>query len=375
VTPGAPSWDRFAAWPKWQARVALAVVAVLLVLSALVPISRGLGADFVPSLIEGGPPKAQLRDDDLTVYDHVIGRLQRGESYYPAVAAEHRLIGFPLTPGLAVRLPTLAWFYALIGEQGERIFAVLLLMAVLIVWWRRLGQEPGAKDRRLLAMALIAFNAVLVLNVYFYRLHELSAGMLLAIAFGLHRPGKWFPAILPAAAALAIRELALPFVVLMAAMALWRRDLRETAAWSALALVFLIGLAIHLHLVAEQVRPGDYVSRSWFALRGLSGWLENMIFTTNFRYLPHFLAGPLVILALLGWAGWRNPAGTFGILLLLGYGLAFTVVSRDENYYWGMMITPTLALGLAFAPMAARSLFLAGFARPGGGAKTMGNAA
>jgi hypothetical protein len=357
------SFDRFAAWPPRRARLALGALAALLVLSALVPISRGLGPDFVPSLTAGGPPKAKVRDDDLTVYDHVIARLQRGESYYPAVAAEHRIIGFPLTPGLAVRLPTLVWFYALIGEVGERVFAVLLLVAALIVWWRRLGREPGAEDRRVLGLALIAFNAVLVLNVYFYRLHELPAGMLLAIAFGLHRPGKWFPAILPAAAALAIRELALPFVALMAAMAMWRGDRREALAWSALVLVFVIGLAVHLHLVAQQVRPGDYVSQSWFALRGLSGWLENMIFATNLRYLPHFIAGPLVILMLLGWAGWRSPAGTFGILLFVGYGLAFTIAGRDENYYWGMMVTPTLALGLMFAPMAAKSLFRAGFAR------------
>jgi hypothetical protein len=363
VAGRAAHWDRFAAWPRSRAKLGLAVLAALLILSALVPISRGLGPDFVPSLTDGGPSKAKQRDDDLTVYDHVILRLERGESYYPAVAAEHRIIGFPLTPGLAVRLPTLVWFYALIGEKGERIFAIVLLIAVMIVWWRRLGREPGIEDRRLLGLALIGVNAVLVLNVYFYRLHELPAGILLAISFGLHRPGKWLAAIVPAAAALAIRELALPYVVLMAAMALWRRDWRETAAWSALATVFLIGLAVHLHLVAEQVRPGDYVSNSWFALRGLSGWLENMIFASNLRYLPHYLAGPLVILMLLGWAGWRSAAGTFGILLFLGYGLAFTVAGRDENYYWGMMITPTLALGLAFAPMAAKSLFRAGFAR------------
>ncbi len=368
-------WNRFAAWSRWRARVALALLAALLALSALVSISRGMGRDFVPGLTAGGPEKAKQRDDDLTVYDHVITRLRKGESYYPAVAAEHRIIGFPLTPGLAVRLPTLVWLYALIGEHGERIMAVLLLAGVLIVWWRRLGQEPGADQRRLLCWALIAVNSVLVLNVYFYRLHELPAGMLLAISFGLHRPGKWLPAILLAALALAIRELALPFVVLMAGMAVWRRDLREAAAWTVLAIVFAIGLAVHLHLVAEQVRPGDYVSNSWFAMRGLSGWLEAMIFSSNLRYLPSFLAGPLVILMLLGWAGWRSAAGTFGALMFLGYGLAFTVAGRDENYYWGMMITPTLALGLAFAPMAAKALFRAAFAGPAGGVKTMGNAA
>ena len=44
-------------------------------------------------------------------------------------------------------------------------------------------------------------------------LHELWAGMLLALAFGLHRPGRKYGAALVAAGlALAIREHALPFV-------------------------------------------------------------------------------------------------------------------------------------------------------------------
>jgi len=356
-------FDRFAAWPRLPARVALAVLFTFLVLSALVPISRGLGTDFVPSVVSGGPVKEKARDADLTVYDHVIKRLQNGESYYPAVAAEHRLIGFPLTPGLAVRLPTQAWLYSAIGETGEYILAVLLLAAVLMVWWRRLGEEPGGPDRRLLAIAFLAANATLVLNVYFFRLHELFAGTLLAISFGLHRPGRWGWSLLVAAMALALRELALPFVLLMAALAAWRRDWKETAAWTGLAVLFFAVLAVHLHLVAEQARPGDLVSKSWLAVRGLSGWLEALIFPSNLRFFPHYVAGPLAILMVFGWTGWRSPAGTFGTLLLLGYGLAFMVVGRDENYYWGMMVTPALAMGLAFAPMAAKGLFRAAFAR------------
>ncbi|MFN6935809.1 MAG: hypothetical protein ACK4NZ_11765 [Tsuneonella sp.] len=359
----APYWDRFAHWPRNRARLALFLVALLFALSAIVPISRGRGADTVPQFGSVTVSDPSARDDDLSVYDNVLVRLKRGESYYPAVAAEHREIGFPLTPGLAVRLPTLAWFYAAIGETGERAFAILLFLGVLIVWWRRLGELPETAAQRPLCMALIGIGAVLVLNVYYYRLHELPSGMLLAIGFGLWRPGKWFPAILPIAAALAIREHSLPFVALLGAMAIWRRDWREAAVWTALGAAFIAGLALHLHLVAEQARAGDLVSQSWLAMRGLSGWLEAMIFPTNLRYLPHYIAGPVVVAMLLGWAGWRGPVGTFGFLLLAGYGFAFTIAGRDENYYWGLMVTPLLALGLAFAPMAAKGLLRAAIAR------------
>lgn len=352
--------DRFAAWPRRPARLALVLAFVLTALSAMVPITRGQGEDAFPSLVPSGQKQ---RDDDLRVYDNVIARIRGGEGYYTAAAAEHRAIGFPLQPGFAVRLPTLAYIEAAIGPPGEYAAAVLLLAGVLLAWWRRLGTEPGGAHRRPLAMGLLALGAVLVLNAYFFRLHELWAGMLLALSFGLHRPDKWGGALLAAALALAIRELALPFVLLMAAMALWRRDWCQAAALSVLAGVFLVGLMLHLQAVAALVRPGDLVSASWLELRGPSGWLSNIALSSQLRYLPHWLAGPLIVVALLGWAGWRSPAGAFGTLLFLGYGLVFGIAGRAENYYWGALVAPTLLLGLAFAPLAAKGLFRAAFPR------------
>lgn len=362
--PSGGESDRFAGWPCWAARLTLLAILALLILAALVPISRDRGPELHPALVQGTATAERPRDDDLQVYDNIIIRLQAGQGYYAAAAAEHRAIGFPLQPGLAVRLPTLAWIEAAIGPAGEQVAAILLLAAVLAAWWCRLGAEPGGKEHRLLAIALLAVGAVLMLNVYFYRLHELWAGMLLALSFGLHRPsmhrqGKWGWALATATLALAIRELALPYVLLMAALALWRGDRREGLAWLGLAALFGVALAAHLHFVGEQVRPGDLTSQSWFALRGLSGALENAVFSSNLRYLPHWLAGPLVVLMAFGWAGWRSAAGTFGALLFTGYGLFFAIAGRDENYYWGMLITPCLAMGLAFAPGAARSLLRA----------------
>ena len=99
----------------------------------------------------------------------------------------------------------------------------LVVLAALIVWWRRFGEEPGGEALRLPAsVALLAGLQVATIG-YFFVLHELWAGMLLALSFGLHRPGKWVASLCVAALALAIREHALPFVLLMAALALWRR--------------------------------------------------------------------------------------------------------------------------------------------------------
>ena len=363
----APPWDRFARWPVWPARLALLALAALLIAAALVPIEAGRQKLSTAGFAENLSGKAAVkrpRDDDLMLYDAAIERIGQGENYYDFIVEEHRKADYPVRPGLAVRLPTLAYLDAWLGPWGQLGAALVLMGATLLAWWRRLGEEPGGPERRNVASALLFFGVALGLNRYYFVLHELWAGMLLALAFGLHRPGKrWAGALAAAAAALAIREHALPFVLLMAATAAWRRDWKEAGAWAALVAVFLGGLAWHLSLVEAQTLPGDRLSASWFALRGLSGWLGNIALSSNLRFLPHWLAGPGIVLMVLGWCGWRSNAGTFGALLYLGYGLGFMIAGRPDNFYWGAIVAPALFMGVAFVPMALRSLTRAAYPR------------
>ena len=375
ISGEAEPFDRFAHWGRLPARLLLVALATLLLASALVPIEAGKQdtptAGFVDALAGSEQAKAaeRPRDDDLALYDRVIERIGKGENYYTVTAEEHRRADYPLRPGVAVRLPTLAYLLVALGDKGqgaevlvpgELLAALALLAATLWAWWRRLGEEPGGARYQRIGTALMFLGASLGLNRYYFVLHELWAGMLLALAFGLHRPGrKWGAALAVAALALAIREHALPFVMLMAAMALWRRDWKEGAAWSALVLAFCAGLAWHMHLVALQVLPSDVEGPDWLMLRGLSGWLSNVALSSNLRFLPHFLAGPLVVLMVLGWAGWKSQAGSFATLLYLGYGLAFMLAGRVDNFYWGAVIAPAMFIGLAFVPMAAKGLWRA----------------
>ena len=357
----AAPWDRFAGWDRWPARILLLVVAALLVLAVIAPLSASLDGkpSEVPSLIGDGAPNGQTeseRDDDLAFYDRVIERVEHGENYYDFIVEEQRARDYPVRPGLAVRLPTLAWIYASLGEPAMIALAIALLFACIWAWWNRLGEEPGGVRFRLLGTALMAMGGSLGLNRSFFVLHELWAGMLIALAFGLHRPGRWGAALLFAALALALRELVLPFVLLMAAMAAWRKDWREATAWIMLVAVFAAIMAWHLSLIAVQEVPSDPVGPDWLVLRGLSGWLGNIVLSSNLRLLPHELASPVVILMALGWAGWKSSAGTTGTFLYLGYGLAFMLAGRANNFYWGAVVAPAMFIGLAFLPMALPSL-------------------
>lgn len=365
---GSPAWDRFAHWPPLRARFALLALLLMLVAAALVPVHAGKSEvktkGFLENLApaEKGDGYERPRDDDLALYDRVIERIQRGENYYDFIVEEQRRSNYPVNPGLAVRLPTLAYLDAWLGEPGQIAAAMVLMLAVLVAWWRRLGDEPGGQPpRRALTLALLFVGAALGLNRYYFVLHELWCGMLLALAFGLHRPGRWGWSLAVAALALAIREHALPFILLMAAMAFWRRDWKEGAAWSLVAVLFMAALAWHLQIIAAQVLPSDRPSDPWLVMRGLSGWLSNVVLSSNLRFMPGWVAGPLVILMLAGWAGWRSPAGTFGTFLFLGYGLAFMIAGRPDNFYWGAAIAPAMFIGLAYAKRSITSLVRASF--------------
>lgn len=365
--PAVPAWNRFAHWPRSQALALLVAVVALLIAAALVPITVGRGDIATP------PPlgnfgqvqvKPRARDDDLRLYDTAIARIRHGENYYAFIVAEHRKAHYPVRPAVAVRLPTLAWLNAWAGSTGQTGAAVALLLGVMAAWWRRFGEEPGGLRFRNAAMALLFASAALGLNRYFFALHELWAGMLIALSFGLHRParpgeprsGRWRGAWCAAALALAIREHSLPFVLLMSVFAGWRQAWCEAVAWTVLTVLFAMGLAVHIHLIDAQILPTEPVGPSWFAWRGLGGWLSDIILSSNLRFLPHEFAGPAVVLMILGWAGWRSAAGSFATLLYLGYGVLFMIAGRDDNFYWGAMIAPTMFIGLAFMPIAIAGL-------------------
>ena len=355
MRPGAPAFDRFAHWPSGAARAALAAIALFLIVAVWTAPSAPRPAQSPASAGPASSAQAQ-RDTDLQLYDRIAQRVAAGESYYAAAVAEQRARHFPVRPGLAVRLPTLAFMTAWLGPTGLFALAVLVGLATLAAWWVRLGEEPGGRGKRSIAILLLVVGAMAGLQPRYLVLHEVWAGLLLALGGGLHRPGKWKGAWLPVALALAIRELALPFALLLAASAAWRRDWRETAAWAVLLVLFAIGLAWHLHAVGEYVLASDRPSPPWLVFRGLSGWTGNLIVSSVLHLLPYAVAAPLALLPLAGWAGWRSRAGSFYTLLFAGYGVLFMIAGRANNFYWALIVSPAWFVGYAFVPMALRSL-------------------
>lgn len=357
------------------ARLALGALVLLLLASAVVPVAKPGNRSPWEGPVEGPVSTAPAAagttaeeepyDEDIALYEVAIDRIAAGENYYDFIVSEQRGRDYPVNPGLAVRLPTLAYIDAMLGKTGQLVAAIALMLGTLAAWWVKLGEDPNAVRMRRMGAAMAFVGVSLGLNKHYFPLHELWAGGLMALSFGLHRVGvngqggRWIGAFLAGGLALAIREHALPFVLLMAAFALWYRNWREAAAWGALVAVFFAGLAVHLHIVSQQVLPSDPHSAPWLVVRGLPGWLANVVQSSNLRWLPHFLAGPAVILMTFGWLGWNSRAGLFGFLLSAGYGLAFMIAGRWDNFYWGAMIAPAMFAGIVFAPRALAQLVAA----------------
>ncbi|MEO6389164.1 MAG: hypothetical protein ABIT16_03305 [Croceibacterium sp.] len=230
------------------------------------------------------------------------------------------------------------------------VAAILLLVAIAAAWWQRFEDEGASPSERRVGTALIVVGCSLLLNPDYHVLHELWAGALIALSIGLQRPGQWLGAVVVGGLALAVRELVLPFIMLMAALALYRRDWQELGGWSAIVIAFVALLTWHVSVVSSYVLPEDMSGPGWLALRGPAGWMTNIVLSSSLHMLPAVVSSVVVVFALLGWAAFRSPAAVTVSLLSIGYGVAFMFAGREDNFYWGMIVTPMLFAGIAFVP-------------------------
>ena len=340
-------------WASLDRLRALAVALLLLILLA----AGTWGASATrhslppPAASPSAAPQSQ-GNEDLALYGAIVKRVAGGENYYPAAADELRRGNYPLQPFVAFRLPTLAVAGAWLGRPALLFLQWCLFAAMLAAWWARLEGQFADNGRRVTAVMLAAAGVAVAVSGRYLYLHEVWTGALIALSLALHRPGRWGWSVAMAAIALAMRELALPYVLLMAALALWRRNWREAGGWASIVLLFALAMIWHQAAVAEVVMPSDPASPGWAALGGWAGMLRTFYLAGPLRWLPAAAAAPIIILALFGWASWKSPTGLAAALMFSGYGLAFMLFGRANNFYWGLVVAPAFLVGLAFLPSA-----------------------
>lgn len=353
-----PASTRFAALNAGPARLVLALFMALCLLG-LAQTAAPTGSLTPASASAASTQAANASNDDIRLYRTIIDRLRAGQAYYPTTATLLRDNNYPLRPFITFRLPTLALLLAGVPDWLGTVLLSGLCAAAIFLWTVRLGKE-GVPERPLMAASLLLLaGSIAIAAPRLTPFHESWAALLVALSLALHHPGRWGPSVALALLALLIRELALPFVLLMGAAALWRRRWPEAAAWGFVVAAFALALAFHAQAVAAVVLPDDPASPGWMTPGGWPRLLAALRDSSILGYLPLPAIALLAPLALLGWFSRSDSASSLAALYLAGFAFMMTLIGRPENYYWAAMIAPLFLAGLAFAPTALRDLLRA----------------
>jgi len=287
---------------------------------------------------------------DGRLYDAVIHDVARGERYATAAAREHRLAGAPLRPFIAVRPPLLAEGLARLPSPEARSRALAAFAFVVWAAWawrlRPLRREPV---RYAFALALSASGISLALSGGVYFFHEEWAGLLIALSLAVRTPGFWLPSVALGLTAAVLRELAFPYLAAMTVLAMVEGRRREAAAWGLAIAAAGAALALHAHAVAAVTNAHDLASPGWARFAGWCFILQLAQLNAFLLPAPLWVTALMLPPALLGLAFWAPDDDGLGRrtgLTILGYVLAFCVVGRPDNDYWGLLLAPLWPLGL-----------------------------
>jgi hypothetical protein len=303
----------------------------------------------------GPGPRTAVWPGDTALYRTVIQRLKHGESYEPATVAEMRARRFPMKPFLVVRPPALAVMLSWAPDLTvATLVQSLLALGVVVAWvWRLRGALPGPLGLGWSALAVFSGAVAGMVGGEAPLFHEEWAGLLIALSLALRTERRFGAAVALGLLAALIREFGLPYLLTMAAVAALEKRWREALAFGVALALSAAALALHAHAV-EALTIHDEATRRWV---GFAGW--PLVTAGSAWNLAAILLGPwgrafVFPLGLIGALAWKDRRL---ILLLVGYAVGFMTIGRLENYYWCLMITPLVGVGLALAPAGVRDLW------------------
>jgi hypothetical protein len=340
-------------------RAARAVLAVTLLVVAF---CVGVSLSPLKSGFADGPDRGP---GDVELYRAEVDRIQAGESYYAAAAAELHARGYPTRSVFNWRTPLPMWLLGVLPDPlwGKVLLSGLSLVALVMLF---AAVDRNGTLRQACAAGLLLTGALMfsVLGNLFV-MPVLWSGILIAIsvaAFGVERPwwGVGF-----GIAALFCRELAAPYCVLGLAIALRGRRWREAGAWSLGMCAYAAFYLWHMAQVLPLIGPDDLAhQQGWVRLGGAAFVISMIQMNAYLLITPQWISAVVLPLALLGFAGWHNAFGQRAGIAVAMYVALFAVVGQPFNQYWGSLIAPLVCLGLARAPASIVDLWRAALARP-----------
>ncbi len=337
---------RFVSLPA-IARFAILGLAMLAIAGAIIAVG--------PLQDYGGKHSRIGTDSDL--YRSVAVRVEDGQGFYAASVDEQVERGYPVRPAMTVREPTLTWLIAAVGgwRNATVPLAALALLTGLAMVRRLEAIDPGRWFFALSGLGALAAFGPYVGPVQVTQ-HECWAGLLVVLSLTIRTSERFVLAAAVGLAACFFRELAAPYLVLMAIAALAERRYREARAWVSAGCVFAALYAAHLVAVGRETSGSDPRSPGWLARDGLPHVLETIRLTTFASAGPDVLSVLILVLGLLGWASVRSPLTSRVLAWVVFWVVISMFVGRPENIVWGFIWVGPLVLGLVLVPTAIRDL-------------------
>ena len=338
---------RFDSVAPGLARLVLAVLAVATVISVLVAL---------PMVDREKDP---ARHGDLQTYSLVVERLQAGEPYYQALHTELLAGGYGVRSIFNWRPPLFLLALSMLPSPvvAQGILVVLAAAGLTLGCSLVVRAGPAVQIGLGVLFPLSFLSIITPVSAY---MCELYAGALILISVSAYARRLIGLGFVAAVLALLVRELAIVYALICVGLAFREGRRREVMAWAIALAGFVAYYVWHGVMVMQTIGPNDpgYAS-GWLQFGGLSFDLATARFNGIFMLLPFWVTALMLPLALLGLLAWPSPASPRVALVVFAYLVAFAVVGKAVNVYWGALYAPLLAFGLVWAPPALRDLIAA----------------
>jgi hypothetical protein len=307
-----------------------------------------------------GSVKGDAKGEDLRCYHSIVERVHAGEGYYEAAREELSSRGYATGSVFNWRLPLLAWLLGhLPGTGTGQALAATLALLTLAAWIGVFGKGPHSFGQ--LAIGSLAVLAPVIYSLLpgLFLAHEFWAGTLISLSLAFYGRGWRAPSVASGLTALFLRELALPFVLVMLVLSYVERHRREAMTWAIGVAAFGAVLLFHWSIVRGlSAGTGPLAQqRGWMALGGWAFVLSTARMHPYLFLAPPWVTAMVVPLVLLGLAGWPGPLGSRVAATVFVYVSVFLFVGLPYNQYWGLMYTGIMLLGLLYLPGSIRDLW------------------
>jgi len=295
---------------------------------------------------------------DLRCYRQIVERIRNGESYYQAAYGELRSRGYPTDSVFNWRLPLVAWTMGQFSNiKSCQIIGIIFSLITLVIWISILDKFDSFYKMLAGSLLLLGWPIYSFIDDVFL-VHEFWAGALIAFSLACYAKDWRLASSLSGLLALFVRELALPYVIIMLVLSYLEKRRREALIWFSGIIAFSIIMIVHVSYVKNITMNNNLIQfKSWIAFGGWQFVLNTAQMHPYLLLLPIWVTAVIFPLAVLGLIGWKDPLFLRISSTICIYILIFAFIGRPFNMYWGTMYVNIVLLGLLNAFHSVRDLW------------------